>query len=657
MLLQQSQLFDTVISLGSECQARYNISRTLWFRRYQTFDGFFLANDCSSGGDWGTFLFDWSYAPDLKPLIKLLQHDLNGSFSAGVTLKTRHDGSQTVIDCFSGLQYPHQFSGTPEGTASIASVDAELALTQEKFDYLAEKTRNLLAGDGAVLLVYCGNATDTELSELLSLLKQRVKNFLLLYVPWAEADAAASHQLQDEHLLIRPCRFKPYPGDLNAWSNIFADVDFVVPEATQHVKRFNAPSKQGAKEKKAQHNTSVSISSLYWHNTAALYPYHKKVMDYLDIPVNYYHLDSMDHGQFITDILATHQHDVIGFLDIDCIPKNRAIVEKAIEWVIKHDSFIGLAQVSNHIKPATHVFAAPSFFFITRSCYEALGKPSCLANGRSDVIEELSHIADEKGISYKCLYPLYYEKNPSEGRWRLSNYGYFGIGCHYAGGIYNLYQSRLELNTALFKTQCDKVLAPNTTVNHDADAVIFCAEPLVSHASAALSADLYQHALARIDSEPMLPLSFQSSADHWAVTITLLTPQHPDHLENFADNIGLNTFEVGRRQLRVKCHIVSVFVHAPLQRFWLMVGEVSIPLTAKPVNSPFVGQKYDAISWAGRSRFIINDVVVLPDTIASAFTFDLMTEVSGVAQKIGMIQLAAQHTPELSHSILTASRR
>jgi hypothetical protein len=155
--------------------------------------------------------------------------------------------------------------------------------------------------------------------------------------------------------------------------------------------------------------------------------------------------------------------------------------------------------------------------------------------------------------------------------------------------------------------------------------------------------------LAQIDSEPVLPLSFQLTTNHLAVNIEMVAPQRPAHLENFADNIGLNTFEINSKQLHLILHIVSLFTQAALQRFWLMAGAVAIPLTVKSISSPFVGQKYPALAWATRCRFIIDDVVVLPDTIASAFTFDLMTEVSGVAQKIGMIQLAAQHTPELSH--------
>jgi hypothetical protein len=230
--LKQTKPFDVAISLGSNCQARYNISRTVWFRRYHTFDGFFLANNAGSGGDWGTFLFDWSFLPNCKGVIKLLTHDLVGSFSEGIEIKKQPDGGQAVVDLFSGLQYPHQFAGTLEGTATLDSVNAELLLMQEKYTYLAEKTRRALDDSEHVLFIRCGNVSDQELMELLSILKKRVKSFLLLYVPWTDAETNITNELQDECLLIRPCQFKEYPGDVNAWADIFADLAFTLPEAS-----------------------------------------------------------------------------------------------------------------------------------------------------------------------------------------------------------------------------------------------------------------------------------------------------------------------------------------------------------------------------------------------------------------------------------------
>jgi len=60
---------------------------------------------------------------------------------------------------------------------------------------------------------------------------------------------------------------------------------------------------------------------------------------------------------------------------------------------------------------SSDVFAAPAFFFITPSCYEKLGRPSCMPKrGRADVAQELSDRAEELGIRYHILYPNFFEK-------------------------------------------------------------------------------------------------------------------------------------------------------------------------------------------------------------------------------------------------------
>lgn len=202
----------------------------------------------------------------------------------------------------------------------------------------------------------------------------------------------------------------------------------------------------------------VSIHSLYWNNTADIAEMHKEVTKQFELNVNYHNLDGMRHGHFCDEIMRLDDSDVIGFMDIDCVPTNREIVDRCIRWTIANDSFIGLAQSSNHIFPATHVSAACTFYFMTKSCYKFLGNPSFLETQRSDVSQEISHIADAKGKTYRAIYPLCYDKEPSEGKWRLNNYGYFGIGTYYFGGIYNLFQGRYQENRDLFQKRCKQIL-------------------------------------------------------------------------------------------------------------------------------------------------------------------------------------------------------
>ena len=56
------------------------------------------------------------------------------------------------------------------------------------------------------------------------------------------------------------------------------------------------------------------------------------------------------------------------------------------------------------------------------------------------------------------MYPTHFERSPIEGLWALSNYGYYGIGTHFVGGIYHLYQGRYNTNIELFEKRCQDVI-------------------------------------------------------------------------------------------------------------------------------------------------------------------------------------------------------
>lgn len=204
---------------------------------------------------------------------------------------------------------------------------------------------------------------------------------------------------------------------------------------------------------------NITVHSLHWNNVdRRIVDAHAKVMKKFDIPVNYTSAN-IPHGQWMNKICREMNSDVFVFFDADCVPLDREIVDESVKYAIKNDTFIGIAQASNHIPPFNHIFAAPAFFVITKSCYNSLGNPSFSENSRSDVAEEVSHIADSARKRYRCLYPTRFDGVPMEGVWRLSNYGYFGIGTLFADRIYHLYQGRFNKNIELFMKRCDQVVA------------------------------------------------------------------------------------------------------------------------------------------------------------------------------------------------------
>lgn len=224
---------------------------------------------------------------------------------------------------------------------------------------------------------------------------------------------------------------------------------------------------------------SVEFHSFHWDNfSKEVLQAHQSVMKHFGIPIQYTQ-KNIPHGQWLNEVLSQATSDIIVIIEPDLIPLDKKIVIDAIEYARVNDSFIGCAQVSNHLGTASHIFASPAFFVITKSCYKKLGSPSFLENKRSDVAEELSYIAEEKGIRYRTLFPTMYEKAPKEGCWPLASYGFYGIGTIFDHKIYHLFQSRTAENITLFVERCNNVINGNLDTSHFIPSQTFTLPPHV----------------------------------------------------------------------------------------------------------------------------------------------------------------------------------
>ncbi len=203
----------------------------------------------------------------------------------------------------------------------------------------------------------------------------------------------------------------------------------------------------------------MKIHTLAWDNTdQRMIDSHKMVSDHFGLDV-VYTFENIPHGQWMNDVMASCDEDVVGFLDIDCIPTNRDIVDASYRYALNNESFVGIAQSTNHIRPGAHIFAAPAFFFISKKTWLRLGRPTFDQTRNADIAENVSYAAEQAGLTYKALYPTHYERASTEGVWRLGNYGCYGIGTHFAGGVFHLYQGRLALNIERFVQRCGDVVA------------------------------------------------------------------------------------------------------------------------------------------------------------------------------------------------------
>lgn len=183
---------------------------------------------------------------------------------------------------------------------------------------------------------------------------------------------------------------------------------------------------------------------------------HRAVFDRFELPINYYE-ENTPHGLWMDHIMCSTQSDIVVFFDSDCVPIDKQKVMDCISYVKRSNSFLGIAQASNHIPPKSHIYAAPAFFVITKDCWEKLST-SFSETRRSDVAEELTYQAEAKGVRYRCLYPSTFEREPVEGIWPLGNYGYYGVGTTFENTVYHLYQGRMGNNIQLFVDRCNEIV-------------------------------------------------------------------------------------------------------------------------------------------------------------------------------------------------------
>lgn len=217
----------------------------------------------------------------------------------------------------------------------------------------------------------------------------------------------------------------------------------------------------------------VEFNSLHWDNVdQEMLAGHKRVMSHFNIPMNYHNLNGFNHGNWMQWVINNSSSDVIVFMEPDCIPINKNFIDY-IKYANRHETFVGIAQVSNHIPPKSHIYAAPGFYAISKKAYDKLGQPSFTETLRSDTAEEICYIAENKGLKYRALMPTYFEKPSSEGLWPLSNLGYYGIGTVFDNSIYHLYQSRMAENIEMFVKRCDQVIKGKLTFKSFTSATTF----------------------------------------------------------------------------------------------------------------------------------------------------------------------------------------
>ncbi len=218
--------FDIAISLGLNCECRYQISRVFWKRKYGVDTDFQVNLD-----DYGTFFFDWSVTP-IDGLLKTLQNDFQGVLKQDMLrIQELGDGRKTVVDDFTNIEHPHDFMGTETGDIDYESLKNQYAKVREKYDYLIDKTRKLFKSEKSILFVRCGPVTDEHLNLLIDTLDKLTDNYNLLYLPWYNRYQIHndSFVLNNPKIIYGTIKHGEYPGEPEAWDQAFKPISLAIP--------------------------------------------------------------------------------------------------------------------------------------------------------------------------------------------------------------------------------------------------------------------------------------------------------------------------------------------------------------------------------------------------------------------------------------------
>lgn len=181
------------------------------------------------------------------------------------------------------------------------------------------------------------------------------------------------------------------------------------------------------------------IKSMYWNNVPNwVVKAQARSFDKLGFPISQHDATGIQHGVWIDRILNDLDADAnILFVDIDCVPLNSGIVDRAFR-AAEDGRLFGSAQTANHLPDSELLYAAPSFLCFSKNTWQRLGKVSMSTSAENDAAMALTRRALSDGVAIELLMPTFV----CCPKWPLGKEGATGYGTIYDGQVFHLFQSR-----------------------------------------------------------------------------------------------------------------------------------------------------------------------------------------------------------------------
>lgn len=215
--------------------------------------------------------------------------------------------------------------------------------------------------------------------------------------------------------------------------------------------------------------------------------WHKKVMDFYGISMNYIEWDfyRSGHGdaiqwwinQVINSNLAV---DYFWFIDMDCIPTRGDFVDVLYDKIKDKQTIFGPALATNHrAEIKNHIYAAAFCLSFSKQLYLELNRPLMTdVIPRSDNSQELTWRCQEQGKIISYMWPTSHsiltedemKKSGNPKCFNLGEHLTYGLGTQYGDYIFHGFMQSVPRSAELFIQKCKEILSQDKKV----EAIIVC---------------------------------------------------------------------------------------------------------------------------------------------------------------------------------------